>query len=198
MIICYVLSLRGPEGFMLDLHGLWIYLLKGCDDLDCPFVVVPLLGRFKGEEHHWQHLLVAVAVTNSGLQLRKWLDALVILQECQGWVQGSAICDEEGFVTKQAEMNAALLSCLESVHKEQPNLFPPDVSVSDYNVDHSFCRGSDSRAKALGIALDDINAVHRWRKVEKARGGQPAQSMSDSYADVKLTCPQFMQYAQPL
>jgi hypothetical protein len=53
-------------------------------------------------------------------------------------VQGPAICDEEGFVTKQAEMNAALLSCLELVHEEPPNLFPPDASVSDYNVDCSF------------------------------------------------------------
>jgi hypothetical protein len=154
-------------------------------------VVVPLLGRFKGEEHHQQHLLAVAAVTNSGLQPRKWLEALVVLQECQGWVQGPATCDDEGFVTKQAEMNAAFLSCLESVHKEQPNLFPLDASVSDYNVDHSFCRGSDSRAKALGIVLDDINTVHPWRKVERARGWWLAQSMSDSYADIKLTHPQF-------
>ena len=27
--ICFVMSLHGPEGFMLDLHGLWKYLLKG-------------------------------------------------------------------------------------------------------------------------------------------------------------------------
>jgi hypothetical protein len=59
-----------------------------------------------------------------------------------GAVQGPAICDEEGFVTKQAEMNAALLSCLELVHEELQNLFPRDASVSDYNVDCSFCRGS--------------------------------------------------------
>jgi hypothetical protein len=84
MTICFVLSLRGPEGFMLDLHGLRKYLLKGHDDPDCPFVVVPLLGRFKGKEHHRQHLLMAVAVMNSGLMSRKWLDALVILQEYQG------------------------------------------------------------------------------------------------------------------
>ena len=81
-------------------------------------MVVRLLGRFKGEEHHWQHLLAVVAVTNSGLQPPKWLDALVILQEHQGWVQGLAICDDEGFVTKQAEMNTAFLFYLESVHEE--------------------------------------------------------------------------------
>jgi hypothetical protein len=99
---------------------------------------------------------------------------------------------------KQSDLNDAFLSCLESVHEQQPHLFPPDGKVDDYNVDRSFRRGSDSRAKVLGIALDDINVVHRWRKVESAKGRRIAQSMSDSYADVELTRPQFMRYTQPL
>ena len=191
-------SLRGPEGFMLDLHGLRQYLRQGRDNAGIPFVVVPLLGRFKGEEHFRQHLLMSASKTASGLEPRKWLEALVGLHHQQGRDRGPAICDDEGFVVKQSMMNTAFLSCLEAVKEDSPDLFPPDQGVSDYDVDRSLRRGSDSRAKALGISQQDIDAMNRWRLFEKARGKKPSQSMSDRYADVELLRPMFLRYTQPL
>lgn len=191
-------SLRGPEGFMLDLHGLRKFLGQGRDDASDPFVVIPLLGRFKGEEHFRQHLLVSASETASGLRPRKWLEALIGLHHQQGRVRGPAICDKDGFVVKQSVMNAAFLSCLETVREDSPDLFPPGQSVPDYDVDRSLRRGSDSRAKALGISQQDIDAMNRWRIFERARGRKPAQSMSDGYADVELLRPMFLRYTQPL
>ena len=54
--VCFVLSLRSPEGLMLDLEGLLQY-----DDPTSDDVIIPLLGRFKGEHHAKQHLMISVA-----------------------------------------------------------------------------------------------------------------------------------------
>lgn len=198
LTIGFCLSLRGPEGFMLDLGALRKYLSKGRDDADCPFVTVPLLGRFKGEEHHRQHLLFSSAQTSSGFQPRKWLEALVGVRQQQGRTSGPGMCDAQGYVTAQATMNEAFRSCLEAVKEDTPELFPTDQEVSDYDIDRTLRRASDSRAKALGVSLDDINGIHRWAKVERAKGRKPAQSMSDRYADVEHLRPMFIRYTRGL
>ena len=60
----FVLSLRGNEGLLVD--------LKALIEHDVPsqkYVVIPLLGKVKGEHHVHQHLLPSVHVTNSGIQM---------------------------------------------------------------------------------------------------------------------------------
>jgi len=70
------------------------------------------------------------------------------------------VCDNEGFVTRQSVMNDAFRACLEAVKEDAPELFPPDQDVGDYDIDRLLRQGLDSRAKALGVSLDDINAVN--------------------------------------
>jgi len=70
------------------------------------------------------------------------------------------MCDDEGFVTRQSVMNDAFWSCLEAVKEDTPELFPPDQDVGDYDIDRTLRQASDSHAKALGVSLDDINAMN--------------------------------------
>jgi hypothetical protein len=154
--------------------------------------------QHRREDHFRQHLLFTAAETASGFQPRKWLDALVGLRQQQGFASGPAFCDQDGYVTSQGTMNAAFLSCLETVKEDSPDLFAPDQKVTDFDIDRSLRRGSDSRAKALGVSTDNINGVHRWEKVEQAKGRKAAQSMSDHYADVEHLRPVFMRYTQGL
>jgi hypothetical protein len=198
LTVGFCVSLRGPEGFMLDLGALRLYLGKGRSDPDGPFVTIPLLGRFKGEEHFRQHLLFSAAETRSGFQPRKWLDALVLVRQQQGLTSGPAMCDDDGYVVTQATMNEAFRSCLEVVKEDTPDLFAPDEKVTDFDIDRSLRRASDSRAKALGVSIDDINGVHRWEKYEKAKGRRAAQSMSDHYAGVEHLRPMFIRYTEGL
>ena len=44
LIMSFVLSLRGNEGFMLDLQGLIQHINDGKDNTEHPHVVFPLLG----------------------------------------------------------------------------------------------------------------------------------------------------------
>jgi hypothetical protein len=71
--ICFVLSLRSPEGLMTDLEGLIHYFDRKEEN-----IIVPLLGRFKGEHHAKQHLLLSKGVTSSGINVRLWIERIVL------------------------------------------------------------------------------------------------------------------------
>ena len=82
---CYVVSLRGSEGLMVDVAGL--------SDLGIAkprFVIIPLLGQVKGKDHTRQQLIHCVNVTDSGIQVRKWITRLKKLHEVTGRVKGPA------------------------------------------------------------------------------------------------------------
>ena len=58
-IVCYTVSLRGCEGFLLDLAGLNRKFKAGGDK----YVVITLLGKIKGETGDRSHLLPCVVKT---------------------------------------------------------------------------------------------------------------------------------------
>jgi len=63
-------SFRGNEVFLTDLFGLSKYLADLGQET---FVIIPLLGRYKGESHHRYHLTPMTAETDSGIQVRTWI-----------------------------------------------------------------------------------------------------------------------------
>lgn len=72
---------RGNEVFLVDLYGLRKYL-EELKDKD--FVMVPLLGRFKGEQNSRYHLQPLAARTDSGIEVREWIRRLVEVQVNRG------------------------------------------------------------------------------------------------------------------
>ena len=86
-----MLSLRGPEGLMADLEGSMNYL-----DEDSDLVVVPLLGRFKGDHHSKQHLLTSVAVTGSGIQVKRWMQLSLMAHRIVGRTKRPLFVNEKG------------------------------------------------------------------------------------------------------
>ncbi len=62
-VIAFCGSFKGNEVFLTDLFGLAKYSVELAS---ADHVVVPLLGRYKGEAHHRYHLTPLAAVTDSG------------------------------------------------------------------------------------------------------------------------------------
>jgi hypothetical protein len=60
----------------VDVVGFLKYLFAGGEHEECPHVVVPLLGRLKGETGVRYHTVIFARVTNSGLEPGKWADRL--------------------------------------------------------------------------------------------------------------------------
>ncbi len=67
-VIAYGGSFWGNEVFLTDLYGLCKYL-RELEDKD--FIVIPLLGQFKGEKHSRYHLQPLATTKSSGLPIRE-------------------------------------------------------------------------------------------------------------------------------
>jgi len=196
VVICFVVSLRGPEGLLLDLEGL--------DEMVNPLaqthLIIPLLGQVKGEHHARAHLLPCVFITSSGIQVQLWLQRLVQLRTREGRKKGPAICDAEGMQLPTRVLNALFVECLCEIFEEKPELFLANIkNASDiemwFNVFRSLRRGSNSRALSQGISDTCTSVINRWHLKEKAKGRMPSFSnMPQYYADVNMLTENFLAY----
>jgi hypothetical protein len=187
-IVCYTGSLRGNEGFLLDLYGLRLYLEEGREPNLKPHVVAPLLGRFKNELGERYHLLLLAAVTGSGLSPRKWLDWLVQAREEEGFTNGPAFRDGEGNLATSRAYEDLFIEVLSEIQEERPDLIPATVEVTDHGLSRSWRRTSTSIALAQGVGSTAVDFMNRWRTVENARGRRAVfKSMRDHYGDVRIT-----------
>jgi hypothetical protein len=111
MTVGYVVSLRGCEGFLLDLLGLNRKFQTG----GTKYVVMALLGKIKGESYDWDHLLPCVPVTSSGFDVWASLTWLIEFKKARGHIAGPAISDTNGHVFSHRVMNEELLELLEEL-----------------------------------------------------------------------------------
>ena len=87
VILC-VSALRGGEGLMLEATSLARYNDEGREE-KVPYVLAPLLGRFKGETGERNVLLPFAAETKSGIQVRVIIDRVVEILAREGRSSGA-------------------------------------------------------------------------------------------------------------
>jgi hypothetical protein len=98
----------------LDLPG----LRKNLAELKAPeknYVIIHLLGRFKGETGEKYHLTPLAAVISSGLQVHEWIKRLVFVREIKGRLRGPAFCDEDGSIAKAKQYELPITDRLVSI-----------------------------------------------------------------------------------
>ena len=190
----YVLTLRGSEGLLTDPEGMEEHFASRDE-----WVVVPLIGKFKGEHHTKQHLMTCVNVTDSGIRVRLW--GAKVLDRSQGRSRGPAFLNQKGLQSSSKELNLLLVGCLTEIFEDNPLLFaidikkPEDVSER-YHVFRSFRRGSESRAVAMNVSSSDRYAVNRWRQKERAGAGRVNHTIDQHYTDVVLAPDSFLRYTK--
>eukprot|EP00957_Ditylum_brightwellii_P046263 3510494-Ditylum_brightwellii.AAC.1 len=75
LLVCFVGSLRGNKGFMMELQGLLQNLMKSKEgEKEMQHVVIPLLGEFKGKRGECWHLVPTADVTASGFRPQLWTE----------------------------------------------------------------------------------------------------------------------------
>ena len=184
---------------MADLEG----LIDHHDDA-CNEVVIPLLGRFKGEHHAKQHLLMSRGITGSGIQVKQWVRRMLVVHRAAGRISGPLFVNDYGYQLTTSEMNEAFLDLLGEIYDEDPTLFAKEIiqDASDlpdkYNVFRSFRRGSESRAVAMKVSEPDRYIVNRWKKKEAAGANKMAQSIDQHYVDITLVNDAFLRYTEAM
>jgi hypothetical protein len=162
--ICFVLSLRSPEGLMANLKGLIQYHVDPSEE-----VVIPLLGRFKGEHHVKQHLLMSCGHTGSGIRVKQWVRRMLAVHRASNRSSGPVFVNHDGYQSSTSEMNELFLMVLGEIYEEQPALFGINFQdIGDlpdkFNVFRSLRRGSESRAVAMKVSKADRYVVNRREK----------------------------------
>ena len=194
-VVCYVVSLRGSEGLLLDLEG----LNRHWSDREERHVIIALQGQVKGETGDRDHLLPCVIRTLSGIDVRSSLERLIALKSKKGFVDGPAISDVHGEVYSTRDMSDSLAEILEDLFDSQQELFPPDVSSKEimrerYQAFRTYRRTSDTRATEMGVSKTDIDMVNRWESAERAKGKRQNMPMRMHYTQVELILKPFLRY----
>jgi hypothetical protein len=194
-VITYVLSLRGPEGLLVDIKGMLKYEEKG----DERYFIVALLGKVKGEHQDRCHLLPCATTTTSGIKVKEWVKALINEKKANGCVDGPLFTDTSGGVISTHSLDDMLIEVLEEMYELNADSFPVSITSKDdingsYQVFRTFRRSSDTRALEKNLSTNDINIVNRWHKIEQAKGGRPVFQMKDHYAQVEILLEPFIRY----
>jgi hypothetical protein len=103
LVIGFCDALRGNEVFLVEASNLCKYVEEN-KRLNRQYVIIPMMGRFKGETGERNIMRVLVNETHSGIRIGKWVERLVrvlVAEERNIKDQpGPAFCDENGVVLK--------------------------------------------------------------------------------------------------
>jgi hypothetical protein len=199
-------SLRGHEGFYLDLAGMCKHIAKGrvglipmglnkssvlteevC--LKLPHVTICLLGKFKGETGVDQHLITVSNKTSSGLCPRWWMEKMVEVCESEGRVDGPAFATLGGLLASSPDYDAFFRKYLKIV-QEETDLIPREHDVDLYYS--TFCtprKTATTRIERSGFGHQFVDQMNRWRTQENSEGQPPRRHMNAHYANALLLMP---------
>lgn len=192
----YLTGLRGEEGMKLDLAGFLKYLDVGATDPKHPHVILPILGRLKGETGERYHMIPMARVTKSGIMAGRWADRLGLLMVKKGRRNGWIFRDKKGAQAKIGSYNEEFINRLSRVRILKPHLFEPNLNLADaYGLRRSPRRGSTSEATNGGVRREIIELNNRWRKFDESKGRRPSMSMASHYTEIRLMLPTLWQYS---
>ena len=182
-------ALRGGEVLLLEASELCKRIGDGKIHRTAPHVLVPLMGRFKGENGERNVLLALTSETDNGkIPIRRWVERLAatLIHEGKHRSVGPALCSQTGYVIHQSELNKELWEMLQQIQVTRPDLCARDLEIENkYKVFRSFRRGATTRAKEFKVGEDILNMNNRWRKVQNKSGTMPNLPMSDLYTEIQ-------------
>ena len=195
-ITSYIISLRGPEGFLLDLRG----LNEHWND-SATYVTISLIGRLKGERHDLTHLVPCVKTTSSGINFYRFLSNHLSLKAQANLKSGPAISDMEGRVLSSKIVDDVLHEELINIFDDDSQLFPPTITSADnipsnYQCFRTFRRTSTTRATEMKVGSTDINIVNRWKVSSDSK--KPKAGMHQHYTELPLLVLPFLRYTEKM
>ena len=141
--------------------------------------------------------------TDSGIEVKLTVHALLADKLKFGFKDGLAISDHEGKMFRMQDLDEMLYEVLVDVFEDHRPLFPDDITSLEkvkkhYQCFRSFRRASNTRALEQKVATSDIDIVNRWKKVEAGGGRRPGFSMQQHYAQFDLLLKPFLRYTKAM
>jgi hypothetical protein len=187
-VILWAGALRGGEILMMEATELIKRIKDGKLEKENGHVVIPLMGRFKNETGERNLLIVLANVTKGGINVRKWVEALVTMLKSEGRQKdvGPAICDTQGYQIEMWKLNDELQSMIYRVKEINAKLIPDGIVIEErFKLYRSFRRGATTRAKEMDVPEPIIEMNNRWRKFQRKQGSLPNLPMTQLYIDIR-------------
>jgi len=148
-VIAFCGSFHGNEVFLVDFHGTKKYL--DSPEVEEGVVIIPLLGRYKGETGDRYHLTPLAASTSSGIQVKLWVSRLVATKVAHGQARGPLFSTRCGTLVNPSLVETELMDRRQGLKDSQVGLIPADVDVlEDFGISRSFRRGATSTERIWG------------------------------------------------
>ena len=205
LIVGFMLSLRGEEVPLVSLQGLiehWAAGRKPAQGVP-PHIMIPLQGKFKGEQNTRWHLVPIAENCASGVPSRKWLARMlqrrVQEKKPSGNYSGPFFAKKNGKRATISDHDPLFKDYLTRLRlSEGEKFFHKGVRIEDYSLRRSLRRGSTGHATNQNIPGPIIDEVNRWRKKESARGGEANVPLRQVYTTVMQTLPARLEYSKRL
>ena len=210
-------SLRGNEGFFMDLEGLLRHIGKGkngslpaegitkstlrsedtCEAL--PHVVVCLLGKFKGRTGFDYHMINIASSTTSGLEPRWWIEKLLEVCAAEGRTQGPAFATPQGRLAASMDYDVTFKTYLKKVQVSDPELILPEEDVNQFfSIFRTPRKTAVTRAKRAGIGEPLLSEMNRWSREEGSKNKRVRNTMCAHYSEAVLMMPTTWMYSYAL
>ena len=203
---CIAASLRGNEGFMMDLAAMRQHIDKGRNGvaparvtkstilteqacLNLPFVAICLFGKYKGETIYDHHVINVANETKSGVRPRWWFEKLITVCESEGRDSGPAFALPNGRLASSLEYHVAFQSYMLRVQEEDKMIDPTWDVKTMFGISRTPRKSAQTRLQNAQFGKDFQNRFSRWRTAEKAGARRVRRAMNDHYAEAILLMP---------
>mmetsp|Transcript_9714 Transcript_9714/g.14043 ORF Transcript_9714/g.14043 Transcript_9714/m.14043 type:complete len:475 (-) Transcript_9714:1604-3028(-) len=198
-VVAFCGSFRGHEVFLLDLYGLLKYQSQCLHSAGVRYCMIPLLGKYKGEDGSRYHLTPLAATTKSGINLSIWVDRVCADRRRKLREHGPVFADRYGGIINPRIYEMTILDMLQKIKEKYHDVIPEQVNVyEDYGISRSFRRGVTTHARNLDVKKEDIDLMNRWRNVESAQGRKARMRMADHYSDISQMIPSLLRFSMAL
>ncbi len=180
-------ALRGGEVLLTEGSELVRLRMAGKSHPKYPHVVLPLMGRFKGETGERNVLFALGNVSHSGLNFREALEGvmMILVKEKRYNTIGPAFCTSEGKLMPRWRLNGILHEMLARVQANTHGIIMEEIKIEDkFSIHRSFRRGAHTRATEAEVPDPVIKMNNRWRKVEQSGGSVPKLPMAELYTEI--------------
>ena len=198
VVVGFCASLRGEEIPWISMKGLRQFWP---DTLPDGFVMIPLRGKFKGEDNLRWHLVPLVDSTNSGIKVRRWVHRLLSLRlTLDEALEGPLFVNDSGEQAKVRDYNHTFHQYIniKLAMQRHPEAFSSKLEAEDFNLRRSMRRGSTTQAHNNKTPSATIEFINRWRRKEAAKGALPGLTMRQVYTQAWSARDATLEYSRNL
>ena len=148
LVILFGSALRRGEVLLLEASMLVKCRLAGKDHEEHLHVVIPPMGCFKNETSEQNMLLALASRTSRRIEIRKWVECLIILlmREGKGKKVGPALCERDGTVMARWKINGIMREALLWIQSDTDLILSEVDVVNKYLIHCSAQQGMYTRA----------------------------------------------------